>query len=199
MRAWIGGLLLGYPVAYFVGRTLNVGQLAVLGFMGTFLTVSHYLWVRGAADRAFYEAMTEIERRKYPHEDGFSLIEIMLALAIMTIMFAVAGPSMLAMQRASNSLHAHQRVRDVAGAITAYNICENEVPVPSSCASLAPVIPAAGTVWIAGYTYTMTGTAASYTFTATPDIATQLAYYSDNDGLVRCGTGSASGGSGVCQ
>ena len=105
---------------------------------------------------------------------GFTLVEIMIVVAIIALLAAIAIPNLLRAKMSSNDALAQATVRAVSTAAESFGTA-NSGNYPGDLASLTtaspPYInagnaPCASTV--SGYTYTCTFGTAGYTFSAIP-------------------------------
>ncbi|SRR5258708_3087528 len=129
-------------------------------------------------------------------QQGFTLLEMMIVVLIITIIAAIAMPNAQAVMRAANSWEAKKRVIAVRDANNAVNMCAAN---NMSCPGVTLLVPAPGSVSTQSYTYTYDGTSTNYHFTAYPKDPGATAYYADSSGLIRCATGTATVGSPICQ
>lgn len=129
-------------------------------------------------------------------ERGFSLLELMVACLIITIIACIAMPNAVAVARSVNSYEAKKRVISVRDAVNAVNLCNAN---NMTCPGVTLLVPAPGAVSTQSYAYDYEGTYSNYTFTAYPVDAGATAYYADSSGLIRCAIGTATVSSPICQ
>ena len=141
-------------------------------------------------------------------QKGFSLIELLIVVAIILIIAAIAIPNLLRSKIAANQASAVGSLRTLNTACIAYSTSYGQFP--GSLASLGPMasggtasstsadlidsVLAAGSK--SGYTFGFTAGAAnqSYTITATPiTVGTtgQNMYFTDQSGVIRVNTSGA--------
>jgi type IV pilus assembly protein PilA len=106
---------------------------------------------------------------------GFTLVEIMIVVAIIALLAAIAIPNLLSAKRTANTAAAKANVRALSTAAEIYATGHNGA-YPGTVALLSPYIAAATSLCgstaaapVQGYVYNCTGLAASgYTVIATP-------------------------------
>jgi len=106
---------------------------------------------------------------------GFTLVEIMIVVAIIALLAAIAIPNLLSAKRTANTAAAKANVRALSTAAEIYATGHNGA-YPATVAALSPYIAAATSLCastaaapVQGYVYNCTGLAAGgYTLIATP-------------------------------
>ena len=146
-------------------------------------------------------------------QKGFSLIELLIVVAIILIIAAIAIPNLLRAKIAANQASAVGSLRTLNTACIAYSTSYNQFPsalsnlgpigsggtASSTSADLIDSVLAAGTK--SGYTfhYTAGSLNQSYTITATPITAAttgQNMYFTDQSGVIRVDTSGSGASSG---
>jgi type IV pilus assembly protein PilA len=152
---------------------------------------------------------------KTNRQKGFSLIELLIVVAIILIIAAIAIPNLLRAKIAANEASAVSSLRTMNTAdITYSSTYGNYAPnlsdmgpsngaVPSSTdADLLDIVlaPSGGTTTSSksGYQFTYTNGAGTYTITAAPVTLNQTGvryFYTDPSGVIRYSVGSAASSS----
>jgi type IV pilus assembly protein PilA len=105
---------------------------------------------------------------------GFTLVEIMIVVAIIALLAAIAIPNLLSAKRTANTAAAKANIRALSTAAEVYATAKNGT-YPTST-QVVDYIAAAATLCgatVQGYVYNCTGmTATGYTITATPSSTT---------------------------
>ena len=130
-------------------------------------------------------------QRKNP---GFTLVEIMIVVAIIGLLAAIAIPNMLRSRVNSNEALAKQTIRTYSTAMESFRAAQLPTTYPPDFAALASATPAFIDPLLAtgikqGYVFTYVRTSANqYTLTATPvtaNITGSNTFFIDETGVVR--------------
>ncbi len=101
---------------------------------------------------------------------GFTLVEIMIVVAIIALLAAIAVPNLLTARRTANEAAAKATVRSLSTAAETYSTSHSGA-YPTTEAELTEFIAVAPDYCghaIQGYNYACTNTAGGYSFVATP-------------------------------
>ena len=102
---------------------------------------------------------------------GFTLVEIMIVVAIIALLAAIAIPNLLSARMTANTAAAKANVRSLSTACETYSTANNGA-YPADVAGLTTFISSAGSYCpdktVQGYNYACTLTAGGYQLVATP-------------------------------
>src|ERR1700675_3177561 len=134
--------------------------------------------------------MNFMEEERMKKNKGFSLLELLIVVAIILIIATIAIPSLLRSRQAANESAAVANLRTINTAQVTYLSSNggNYGAAPGLVSGRLLDSRLNGTV--SGYVYTVTNSGADYTANATPAASNTVryGYYSTPDGVVRFAT-----------
>lgn len=129
---------------------------------------------------------------------GFTLVEIMIVVAIIVLLAAIAIPNLLRARLSANEATAIAAMRTISTAMESYRAAQSPPAYPASLAAL--IAPASDPPYIdsvlgsgnkSGYTFTPDGVGGNtYNVVATPqtpNVTGVRSFYVDQSGVVRVG------------
>lgn len=130
---------------------------------------------------------------------GFTLVEIMIVVAIIVLLAAIAIPNLLRARLSANEATAIAAMRTLSTAMESYRAAQSPPAYPNALTNLNASNPpyidsvlAGGNK--SGYTFTVAGGGNTYGITAAPQTANVTgvrSFYVDQSGVVRVGTDAA--------
>jgi prepilin-type N-terminal cleavage/methylation domain-containing protein len=128
------------------------------------------------------------------NQKGFSLIELLIVVAIILIIAAIAIPNLLRSRMAANEASAVGSIRSINTAAVTYSSTYPSVGYPSSLAVLAPATSATSGAADLIDSVLAGGTKSGYTFAVAPNgTGTPLTGYSVNGNPVSANTSGTRG------
>ena len=136
------------------------------------------------------------------HRKGFTLVEIMIVVAIIALLAAIAIPNLLRARHNANESAAIAGLRTVSTALESYRAAQTPPVYPAALTNLSGSTPpyidttlSSGTKQGYTYAYTLISNNQQYTCTATPQVSgttgTRI-FFVDETGVLRL---SSAGGS----
>ena len=129
---------------------------------------------------------------------GFTLVEIMIVVAIIVLLAAIAIPNLLRARLSANEATAIAAMRTISTAAESYRAGQSPPAYPSALVALSNGTPpyidsVLGNGLKAGYNFTWSGSGNTYSVTGSPQTANVTGvrdFCVDQSGVVRVGTTS---------
>jgi hypothetical protein len=131
-------------------------------------------------------------KRKSNQRGSVLLLELLVTMLVLEVLFCIAAPNALQLQRSLQAQQAKSqvyRVRDIQSSLA---ICATQTTPPAGCASLPALLPAVGTMQMSGFIFTYTTNGTLWTYSAIPVTQSPFSYFVSQDTVVRCSTVSGS-------
>lgn len=127
---------------------------------------------------------------------GFTLVEIMIVVAIIVLLAAIAIPNLLRARLSANEATAIAAMRTISTAAETFRAGQSPPAYPGNLSALSSTTPpyidsVLGGGNKSGYTFALTGAGTTYTATAVPQTANVTgirSFFVDQSGVVRVGT-----------
>lgn len=132
---------------------------------------------------------------------GFTLVEIMIVVAIIALLAAIAIPNLLRARHNANEVAAIGALRTLSIACESYRAAQTPMAYPATLTALSGSTPpyidsTLGTGTKQGYTFTVpAGTANTFSVTATPQtsgVTGTRIFYVDQSGVIKLTNSSGS-------
>ncbi len=130
---------------------------------------------------------------------GFTLVEIMIVVAIIVLLAAIAIPNLLRARLSANEATAIAAMRTISTAAESYRAAQSPPAYPGNLSLLSSANPpyidtVLGAGNKSGYTFSWAGSGNTFGVTAAPQTANVTgvrSFFVDQSGVVRVGTSSA--------
>lgn len=138
---------------------------------------------------------------------GFSLIELLIVVAIILIIAAIAIPNLMRARRSANEGSAAASMRTLGSGELLYQSSHNDFGTLTALRDESIIDSVLGSGYKSGYTFAVTTTAhstttmAQFTATGAPTVATGVSqtgnryYFTDQTNVIRFAIGAAANGS----